>query len=50
MTPPSPGLRRALGVAAAAHPELIAEISARAPQEPYRTYLLYAAARLAGDP
>ena len=46
VTPPSPGLRRALGVAAAAHPELITEISARSPQEPYRTYLLYAAARL----
>ncbi len=45
-TPASPGLRRALGAAAAAHPELIAEISARSPQEPYRTYLLYVAARL----
>ena len=47
VTPASPGLRRALDVAAAAHPELIAEISARSPQEPYRTYLLYTAARLA---
>jgi phosphoenolpyruvate carboxylase len=46
MTPASPGLRRALDAAAAAHPELIAEISARSPQEPYRTYLLYVAARL----
>ncbi len=46
VTPASPGLRRALNAAAAAHPELIAEISARAPQEPYRTYLLYTAARL----
>ena len=45
-TPASPGLRRALDVAAAAHPELLAEISARSPQEPYRTYLLYTAARL----
>ena len=45
-TPPSPGLRRALAAAAAAHPELLAEIAARAPQEPYRTYLLYAAARV----
>ncbi|HEY4461557.1 MAG TPA: phosphoenolpyruvate carboxylase [Streptosporangiaceae bacterium] len=45
-TPPAPGLRRGLDVAAAAHPELIAEISARSPQEPHRTYLLYAAARL----
>jgi phosphoenolpyruvate carboxylase len=46
MTPAAPGLRRALDAAAAAHPELIAEISARSPQEPYRTYLLYVAARL----
>src|SRR5450755_2782344 len=46
MTPASPGLRRALDAAAAAHPELIAEISARSPQEAYRTYLLYVAARL----
>jgi phosphoenolpyruvate carboxylase len=45
-TPAAPELRRGLDVAAAAHPELIAEISARSPQEPYRTYLLYAAARL----
>jgi phosphoenolpyruvate carboxylase len=45
-TPPGQGLRHALGLAAAAHPELVAEISARSPQEPYRTYLLYAAARL----
>jgi phosphoenolpyruvate carboxylase len=45
-TPPAAGLRRGLDVAEAAHPELIAEISARSPQEPYRTYLLYAAARL----
>jgi phosphoenolpyruvate carboxylase len=46
-TPPSPGLRRALAAAHAAHPELLAEIEARSPQEPYRTYLLYAAQRLA---
>jgi phosphoenolpyruvate carboxylase len=45
-TPPTPELRRGLDVAAAAHPELVAGISARSPQEPYRTYLLYAAARL----
>jgi phosphoenolpyruvate carboxylase len=45
-TPPSPELRRALDVAAAAHPELMTEITARSPQEPYRAYLLYAAARL----
>ena len=45
-TPPSAGLRRALAAAHAAHPELLAEIQARSPQEPYRTYLLYAAQRL----
>jgi len=45
-TPPSAGLRRALATAAAAHPELLAEIAARSPQEPYRTYLLYAAQRI----
>jgi phosphoenolpyruvate carboxylase len=46
-TPPSPELRRALAAAHAAHPELLAEIEARSPQEPYRSYLLYAAQRLA---
>jgi phosphoenolpyruvate carboxylase len=45
-TPPSAALRRALAAAAAAHPELIAEFSRRSPQEPYRIYLLYAAARI----
>ena len=45
-TPPPAGLRRALAAASAAHPELLAEISARSPQEPYRTYLLYAAQRV----
>jgi phosphoenolpyruvate carboxylase len=45
-TPASPALHRALSVAEAAHPELIGEINARSPQEPYRTWLLYAAARL----
>jgi len=45
-TPPSAGLRRALAAAAASHPELLAEIAARSPQEPYRTYLLYAAQRI----
>ena len=45
-TPPSGGLRRALAAARAAHPELLAEIEARSPQEPYRTYLLYAAQRI----
>ena len=45
-TPPTRGLRRALAAASAAHPELLAEIAARSPQEPYRTYLLYAAQRI----
>jgi phosphoenolpyruvate carboxylase len=45
-TPPTAGLRRALAAAWAAHPELLAEIAARSPQEPYRTYLLYAAQRI----
>jgi phosphoenolpyruvate carboxylase len=46
-TPPAAPLRRALAAATAAHPELLDEIAARSPQEPYRTYLLYAAQRLA---
>src|SRR5436190_3378830 len=45
-TPPSAGLRRALAAAHAAHPELLAELEARSPQEPYRTYLLFAAQRI----
>ncbi len=45
-TPPTAGLRRALAAASAAHPELLTEIAARSPQEPYRTYLLYAAQRI----
>jgi phosphoenolpyruvate carboxylase len=44
---PPPELRRALAAASAEHPELLAEISARSPGEPYRAYLLYAAERLA---
>ena len=44
--PPSDALRRALAAASAAHPELMAEITARSPGEPYRAYLLYAAERL----
>ncbi len=47
LAPPAAGLRRALAAAAAAHPELLAEITARSPQEPYRSYLLYTAQRLA---
>jgi phosphoenolpyruvate carboxylase len=45
--PPGPELRRALAAAAADQPELLAEITARSPGEPYRSYLLYAAERLA---
>ncbi|MDX6420305.1 MAG: phosphoenolpyruvate carboxylase, partial [Trebonia sp.] len=45
--PPSPALRRALAAASAEQPELLAEITARSPGEPYRAYLLYAAERLA---
>ena len=45
-TPPSAELRRALAHAAASYPELLAGLTARSPQEPYRTYLLYAAARI----
>jgi phosphoenolpyruvate carboxylase len=44
--PPGAALRRALAAASAAHPELLAEITERSPQEPYRTYLLYVAQRL----
>ena len=39
-------LVRAVSAAARAHPALLAEIAARSPEEPYRTYLLYAARRL----
>jgi phosphoenolpyruvate carboxylase len=46
-TPPPKQLVTAITEARAAHPELVEEIVARAPQEPYRTYLLYTAARLA---
>jgi phosphoenolpyruvate carboxylase len=45
-TPPTAELRRALAAASASHPELLEEIAARSPQEPYRTYLLYASERL----
>ena len=45
--PPSARLRRALAAASAEHPELLREIIARSPGEPYRAFLLYAAERLA---
>jgi phosphoenolpyruvate carboxylase len=41
------GVDRALAAAAAEHPELVTEVIARSPREPYRAYLLYAAQRLA---
>ena len=41
-----PELARAIGAAARAHPSLLAEITMRSPEEPYRVYLLYAARRL----
>jgi phosphoenolpyruvate carboxylase len=44
-TPPSAELVRAIAEAEAAHPELLAEIVARSPQEPYRTFLLFMAER-----
>jgi phosphoenolpyruvate carboxylase len=45
--PPAAELRRALAAASADQPELLAEIAARSPGEPYRAYLLYASERLA---
>jgi phosphoenolpyruvate carboxylase len=45
--PPSAQLRRALAAASAEHPELLREITARSPGEPYRAFLLYAVERLA---
>jgi phosphoenolpyruvate carboxylase len=46
LTAARPGMARALAAAQAEHPELLAEITARAPEEPFRAYLLYAARRL----
>ncbi len=46
-TPPPATLRRALQEAANAHPELMRELRARSPREPYRIYLLFAVERLA---
>src|SRR6266536_2950124 len=42
-TPACDALLRALAVAEAAHPDLLGEITARAPQEPHRQYLLWQA-------
>jgi len=46
LTPPSPGLRRALAAATSDNPALLGEILARSPQEPHRTYLLYLSERV----
>ena len=45
--PKGTSLREALDDVGAKHPELLAELEARAPQEPFRAYLLYTAQRLA---
>ncbi len=44
--PPSAAFAVALEAAETAHPELLADLAARSPHEPYRTYLLYVARRL----
>jgi phosphoenolpyruvate carboxylase len=41
-----PGLARVLDSAQRAHPEIVSEIMARSPEEPFRAYLLYVARRL----
>jgi phosphoenolpyruvate carboxylase len=46
LTVQAPGLSRALAAARQAHPDLLADIMARSPGEPFRAYLLYAARRL----
>jgi phosphoenolpyruvate carboxylase len=45
--PPREAFSLALESAETAHPELLAELAARSPGEPYRTFLLYLARRLA---
>ncbi len=44
--PPSAAFTAALEAAETTHPELLADLAARSPHEPYRTYLLYLARRL----
>jgi phosphoenolpyruvate carboxylase len=44
--PPSADLAVALEAAETEHPELLAQIGARSPEEPYRTYLLFLAERV----
>jgi phosphoenolpyruvate carboxylase len=44
--PPGADLALALEAAETAHPELLAQLGARSPEEPYRTFLLFLAERL----
>jgi phosphoenolpyruvate carboxylase len=44
--PPTAGLALALTAAETEHPELLAQIGARSPEEPYRTFLLFLAERV----
>jgi phosphoenolpyruvate carboxylase len=44
--PPGAGLTLALEAAETEHPELLAQIGARSPEEPYRTFLLFLAERV----
>jgi phosphoenolpyruvate carboxylase len=44
--PAGSGLAQAIATARSAHPDLLAEITARSPEEPFRGYLLYTARRL----
>ncbi|MGH8774171.1 MAG: phosphoenolpyruvate carboxylase [Jiangellaceae bacterium] len=46
-TPPSPAVGRIIADASAAHPELLADLTARSPDEPHRVVLLLAAERVA---
>jgi phosphoenolpyruvate carboxylase len=46
-TPPSPAVRRLVADAEAAHPELLADLTTRSPDEPHRVVLLLAAERVA---
>jgi phosphoenolpyruvate carboxylase len=41
-----PDMTKAIEAARASHPDLIAEIAGRSPEEPFRAYLLFAARRL----
>jgi phosphoenolpyruvate carboxylase len=45
-TPPSPNVRRLLGDAHAAHPDLLADLTTRGPEEPHKILLTFVAERL----